>query len=165
MEVISPSMWRNAPAKYVFLWLVLLAGPGLAGYALTREPPQRYAVLAAGGLCLVLSGLSLLSWMIRCRSAKLVITDHDVTLYQGLFSRSSSEVRLIDVRNVTVEQSFMQRLFHVGRLGISSAGHSDVIIMVSGIPCPDEVAQRIERAADAATHLAAPVAEAKTAGE
>jgi uncharacterized membrane protein YdbT with pleckstrin-like domain len=46
---------------------------------------------------------------------------------------------LEDVRNIQVSQSFFQRIFGVGWVGISSSGQSGIEIGVDGIPDPEMV--------------------------
>ena len=49
-----------------------------------------------------------------------------------------------NVRNIQVRQSFLQRMFNVGWIGISSAGQSGVEIEVNGIPDPERVKEIID---------------------
>ena len=50
-----------------------------------------------------------------------------------------AEVYHTDVRNVQVSQSMLQRVFQVGKVGVATAGHGDVEIVVSGMPDPQKV--------------------------
>ena len=50
-----------------------------------------------------------------------------------------------DVRNVRVTQGFVDRLFSVGTIELSSAGQSDVEISVKGMPDPQGIAEIIRR--------------------
>lgn len=72
------------------------------------------------------------------------MTKDGVTLRKGVFSKSIVDVWHRDVRNVQLYQSFGQRLFGVGKLGISSASQGDIEIQVSGIPDPERVKQIID---------------------
>jgi uncharacterized membrane protein YdbT with pleckstrin-like domain len=49
-----------------------------------------------------------------------------------------------NVRNVQVGQNVFQRIFGVGKIGISSAGQSGVEIEVSGIRNPQKVSKLID---------------------
>ena len=49
-----------------------------------------------------------------------------------------------DVRTVNLSQSFLQRIFGVGKIGISSTGQSDVEISVSGQPDPENIKEAID---------------------
>jgi uncharacterized membrane protein YdbT with pleckstrin-like domain len=59
-------------------------------------------------------------------------------------SKSVTEVWHQDIRNVQLNQSFFQRIFDVGSIGISSAGQSGLEISVTGMPNPDQVKALID---------------------
>ncbi len=114
----SPSMFRNSPVRFI-LYLVL---------------------------CLVGIGLILfLFWWLDCKSTVLTVTDKTVTLRKGIFSKSTNEVRIDDIRNVQIDQSVMQRLLGTGTVGIASAGFEGIEIKVSGLPDPEEIKDIINR--------------------
>jgi len=46
---------------------------------------------------------------------------------------------------VQLDQTFFQRIFDVGKIGISSAGQADLEISVTGIPQPERVKDLIDR--------------------
>ncbi|MCB9598252.1 MAG: PH domain-containing protein [Sandaracinaceae bacterium] len=95
-------------------------------------------------LCLVIVGFVLyfIEWL-TCRGTRLLVTTRRTTLQRGILDRQTNEVRHADVRNVRVTQSFVQRMFSVGTLEISSAGQSDVEISVKGLPDPQGIAKLI----------------------
>lgn len=72
------------------------------------------------------------------------MTNQRVTLRKGILSKNINEVYHSDVRNVKVNQNLFQRMFKVGTIGISTAGQSDVEILVSGIPHPEKVKEIID---------------------
>lgn len=114
----SPSMFRNHP-----IWFVLCCV-----------------------LCLVAVGIPmLLVWYLEVKATRLTITNLRTTLHKGLLSRSITEVWHKDVRNVQLEQTFLQRVLGVGRIAVSSAGQSGIEIDVSGLSDPDEVKSLIDR--------------------
>ena len=115
--VDSPSMFRNHPIGFVISVL----------------------------LCLVVVGIPiLLVWYLRARSTELTITNLRTRLHRGWFSRSITEVWHRDVRNVQLDQTFGQRLFNTGRIGVSSAAQSGVEIDVSGMLAPDKIKDIID---------------------
>ena len=112
-----PSMFRNRPVEFAFTAL----------------------------LCLVVVGLIMMFvWWFKSKGTKLTVTNKRTRLRRGILSKSVTEVWHSDVRNVVLEQSFFQRVFGVGMIGISSAGQSGMEISVSGIPDPDRVKQLID---------------------
>lgn len=96
-------------------------------------------------LCLVGIGIViLLVWYIRCLGTTLTITNEQTTLRRGILSKFTNDVFHENVRNIIVRQTFFQRLFGVGYIGISSAGQSGIEIEVHGIPDPDRVKEIID---------------------
>ncbi len=113
-----PAMFRNHP--FYFMLCILL--------------------VAALGLGLVL----LLIWWIDVLGTKLTVTNEQSTLRKGLLSKHTNDVFHGNVRNIQVRQTFLQRLFNVGWIGISSAGQAGLEIEVNGMPDPEKVKQIID---------------------
>ena len=113
-----PSMFRNQPVWFVLNCILSLVGVGLVIF---------------------------LVWWLKCKGTQLTVTSERTRLRKGLLSKSVTEVWHQDVRNVQLDQTFFQRVFNVGRLGISSSGQSGLEISISGIPDPDQVKELIDR--------------------
>ena len=108
-----------------------------------RNRPVEFVVTAI--LCLVVVGLIMMFvWWLKCKGTTLTVTNKRTSLRRGILSKSINEVWHSDVRNVLLKQSFFQRIFGVGMIGVSSAGQSGMEISVSGIPDPDRVKQLID---------------------
>lgn len=114
----NPSMFRNRPVGFVLTCILSLVGVGLVIF---------------------------LIWWLRCKGTELTVTNDRSRLRKGILSKSITEVWHQDVRNVQLYQSFFQRIFGVGRIGISSAGQSTIEISVSGIPEPERVKSLIDQ--------------------
>ena len=112
-----PAMFQNHPFWFVISVLLCAAGVGLA---------------------------ILLIWWLGCKGTTLTVTDKRTILQRGLLSRYISEVLHRDVRNIQLSQTFFQRVFGVGSIGISSAAEEGTEIRVTGIPRPDEVRALID---------------------
>ena len=97
-------------------------------------------ILSLVGVGLVI----LLIWYIRCVGTTLTVTNEQTTLRRGILSKFTNDVFHENVRNIIVRQTFLQRIFGVGSVGISSAGQSGIEIEVNGIPDPDRVKQIID---------------------
>jgi len=112
-----PSMFRNQPVWFVITCI----------------------------LCLVVVGLFIFaSWYLKCKGTTLTVTNDRTTCPRGILSKSITEVWHQDIRNVQLDQTFFQRVFDVGKIGISSAGQSGLEINVSGIPQPERVKDLID---------------------
>lgn len=112
--VDHPSMFRNHPIWFsLCILLVPVVGVGL---------------------------IILFFWFLVCKATELTITDERTILRQGLFSKRTNEIRHSDVKNIQVTQSFLQRMFNVGRLAVSSAGQDTIEIEVNGVYDPQGIA-------------------------
>lgn len=124
----SPAMFRNRPIWFSILTLCLL------GFFIKDASPIGFFALFV-----------FIVWWIRCRGRSLIITDQRSTLRKGILSKATSEVWHENVRNVQMEQSLGQRIFGVGKLGISSAGQSGMEIEISGISNPEKAKKIIDQ--------------------
>jgi uncharacterized membrane protein YdbT with pleckstrin-like domain len=118
-----PAMFRAHPFSFVFSCLLILAfGLGI---------------------------LILLYWYILTRATRLTVTDHDITYERGILSKDRTSVALRQVRSVRVTQGFINRIFGVGTIEISSTG-DEPEFTVRDLPDPHEIrdairgAQRLE---------------------
>ncbi len=111
-------MFRNHPLGFVLTCLLSLVGVGLVVFGF---------------------------WWLKCKGTTLTVTSDRTRLRQGILSKSITEVWHRDVRNVQLDQTFFQRIFDVGSIGISSSGQSGLEIAVTGIPDPDGVKALIDR--------------------
>ncbi len=138
--VRHPAMFRNAPLPYLG-FLALILGGSIGGWlaAAVAMPVVAFfgAFAAAAGL------VGLLGWWIQTLFRTLTVTNRRTIYREGIISRRTNEVQHDDVRNIQVDQDFLQRVFRVGRIAISSSGQDDLEIDVRGIPDPEGVAQTI----------------------
>jgi uncharacterized membrane protein YdbT with pleckstrin-like domain len=114
----NPAMFRNKPVAFI-LSVILVA---------------------AAGVGLVILGI----WWLDTKAAMLTVTNKRTIQRKGLFSRKTTEVLHRDVRNIEISQSFSQRMFGVGSIGIASAGQADIEIQFAGIRDPDGVKALID---------------------
>lgn len=113
----SPAMFRNRPV--LFCLYVLLACAGLLHW-----------------VWFLIAGTLLFLWWFINKGSTLIVTNKRTTMRRGIFSKRISEIMHRDVRNVQIDQSFLQRIFGVGRVGISSAAQASVEIELTGLPHP-----------------------------
>lgn len=114
----NPTMFKNNPILFTLCFLLIPSGIGI---------------------------VALLVWWIKVTHTTLTIDDEKSVLREGVFSKSMSEVYHEDVRNTQISKSFLQRMFGVGNLRISSAGQGDMEISIPGIPKPAEAKRIISR--------------------
>lgn len=138
----NPSMFRNHPLWFVGNMLVIVLGLGLTIYLLITG--HNYGALTALAIGVGGGGIAYGCWWLQCKACKLTVTNDRTTLRRGLLAKNLTEVWHQDVRNVQLDQTFLQRIFDVGRVGISSAGQAEIEISVNGIPDPDRVKELID---------------------
>jgi uncharacterized membrane protein YdbT with pleckstrin-like domain len=136
---VRPSLWRAYPVRASLLILLtlasLIAGPILLPGLGWIVGPSVAAVLV----------LILFIWWLNVTIAHSVrITNKRTEERRGIFSRSTNEVLHDHVRNIQVDQSFVERIFGVGKVGISSSGQDGIEIEVRDLPNPDRVKEIID---------------------
>lgn len=75
----------------------------------------------------------------------LEVTEDEVHLERGVFSRSATEIRLRDIKSVEVFQTLMQRLLGVGRIRLATAGTEGWEIEAEGLLDPEGIRELIQR--------------------
>lgn len=73
------------------------------------------------------------------------LTNKRVSAKWGIIARHSSEVELVDIRNISSEQSVMERIFGIGTLEMASAGTDGAEVIFAGIPNHQQVKDTITR--------------------
>jgi len=130
-----PSWWTWWPQLAIGDLLILLAA------ALWWAGHGAYAPAAGAGAALfyaiVLAGR---------QGVLYTLTTERVIARSGLLSRRIDEVEIRDIRNIVLEQTFIQRLTRTGDVGIASAGGDGVEVRFDGIPDAAAVKERIRRA-------------------
>ncbi|KLU05253.1 putative transmembrane protein [Rhodopirellula islandica] len=157
---VHPVVFRARPiATLVFsvvgivaavLILMSVAGMSLAGYAL-----DEMAVIGPASIVVWLSAAALIVtagvigyWTLLSRFTTLTVTDDRTVYREGIVSRETSEVQHDDVRNIQLDQSFVQRLLNVGGIGISSSGQDDLEVVAKGLPHPKRIIDLIRENQD-----------------
>ncbi|QDS86331.1 Bacterial membrane flanked domain protein [Rosistilla ulvae] len=152
---VHPVVFRARPLASLILGALFLvslvvliaslAGASIAGYAFDENAmlgPASLVTWGCGIVLLVIAGV-VGFWMLVSRFTTLTVTD-DRTIYQeGIISRATSEVQHNDVRNIQLDQTFMQRLLNIGGVGISSSGQDDLEVVARGLPHPERIIRLI----------------------
>lgn len=135
-----PVMFRAHP--FYFAGIVVVLALGLYGVVHGLWAP--WALAMWGGLVLAaLASLALLIWWIGTLALTLTVTESRTILKKGIISRETSEVQHDDVRNIQLDQSMFERIFHVGDIGISSSGQDDLEIVARSLPSPEKIVELI----------------------
>jgi membrane protein YdbS with pleckstrin-like domain len=143
VRVVRPAMFRAHP--FLALLLLALVFGGVAGgiYGFAQPLPW------LGWAGLVFAGIGVIWWGIWWLAAHLwvrvTISNKRTIWHEGIIKRHSTEVLHDHVRSVDIRQTFLQRIFNVGYIGIDSAGQDGVEIQIRDIPAPYEIKKLIDR--------------------
>jgi membrane protein YdbS with pleckstrin-like domain len=126
---INPSF---KPILLVYSWTGLFALAGLALAPLTA------------GLSLALGAPIFYAFYFHLDRNKThyILTTHDLTVRTGILSKSSTHIPLSKVQDVTVRQSFLERIFNIGDIVVESAGAGGRIPQLN-VDNPEQVCRRI----------------------
>ncbi len=142
---VRPAMLKARPVLFGTLVLVLVSGLVGIVWGLIGEPAGAKTAAKIGGGIGAIVVLGVLGvWKIKTLSAALEITNKRTVLRRGLLSRATSEVVHDNIRNVQITQTFWQRLWGVGTLGLSSSGQDGIEIEIGDIPNPERVRKVID---------------------
>jgi len=157
---VHPVVFRARPIATLILGLVFLVAAvamimSLTGVAVAGYPLGETMTLGPASLLTWVCAITLLViaaivgyWMLLSQFTTLTVTD-DRTIYQeGIISRETSEVQHDDVRNIQLDQSFLQRLLKVGDIAISSSGQDDMEVVAKRLPNPARINELIRENQD-----------------
>lgn len=85
-------------------------------------------------LCVLIVPIPIAFWRwltLRCTS--YVLTSERLRITTGVFSRRSEELELYRVKDLTVEQPFLQRLFGLGRLILHTSDRTNPTVVLPAI--------------------------------
>lgn len=131
---VHPSFFWKAPVSFAIWTLFVLILVPLA-FVMHR---------GAGAILTFLVLTNVTAAWLRCVATTLTITTRRTILRHGILSKHTSEVSHTAIRQVILRQSFAQRLFSVGYLGLSSSAGSDVEIEIDGIRHPETLKSLID---------------------
>jgi hypothetical protein len=138
---LRPAMFRARPALFTLLMLIFLGG--VVGGIYFQSQSQQARAIACG--IAAIAGLVLLAvWRVAKLGTAMEVTTRRTIVYRGLLSKSSSEVMHTEISNFQIKQSFLNRIFHVGSIGISSSAQEGIEILVTDIPGPYRVRELID---------------------
>lgn len=80
---------------------------------------------------------------IRVKSHTYELTEQRLRERSGVFSRHISELELYRVRDISIEQPFLQRLFGCGRIVLGTSDRSAPLMVLEAIPDPLAVANQL----------------------
>lgn len=142
VRTLRPCMVRARPLSFTGVALVMIAGLIGVVMGLTGENQTWLAIL--GGLIALLGFGVLFVWWLKTMSASLEVTNKRTILKRGILARSTSEVVHDNIRNIQIDQTFWQRVWGVGSIGISSSGQDGIEIQLGDLKNPNDIRKTID---------------------
>ncbi len=142
VRLVRPAMFRARPI--VFSGVVLAGVLGLAGTIYFGAVDSRPWAMWLGVAAVLAAIVAMVVWKVLTLAAGLEITTKRTIERKGLFSRATSEVLHDNIRNIQVDQTFVQRVFNVGSIGISSSGQDGIEVHMDAVPKPKELQRTID---------------------
>jgi membrane protein YdbS with pleckstrin-like domain len=121
----KPTLWRHAGS---IIWSIVIS---------------LLLALFTFGIGLLILPIWWFGIYMERKKRKYIVTNKRVKVEFGLFSKSSNEVRIKDIRNVNVVKKGIGGMFGIGSLEFSSAGGSGVEVTFSAISNADEVKKMV----------------------
>ena len=118
--------------------VVLVAHPKMF-----RGHPLLFIILVGLVFCWGLGAVILFFWWLDCHFTVYQITNKRIERKEGIIARHINEVRHCDIRNIQVYQGILQRICQAGKIGISTAGQSDIEVILQCVKHPHKVADKI----------------------
>ena len=87
----------------------------------------------------------LLYWYIKTRATALTVTNQELMYERGILSKDRTSVSLKHVRSVNIAQGFINRIFGVGTIQISTAG-DEPEFTIADMPDPYVIQETITKA-------------------
>ena len=112
-------------------WIILL----LLLNKLTKLPTK--ALVAIGGLFLLLTIVSLLIAYLKYKNFQFKITKDQFYLKTGIFNKSQTILPFEKIQNVKLKQNFIQQFIKVYELTIETAGSTDTEISIKALSFKD----------------------------
>lgn len=95
-------------------------------------------ILAVVTIPLLIGIIILIGMWLRSIGERIAISEHAMLVEKGILNKNSTEVSLTSVRTVRIDQTFLDRIFNVGRIDVYTAGDSPEAT-ISGISEPNRV--------------------------
>ena len=134
--IVKPALFRGKPLAFLGI-MTLLVG-GVVGASVFGSQGNNAAAIACG-VAAFAGVVVLLWWVLLKRTTHLRITTKRTVETAGLFSKATSEILHKDIRNFTVTQTFWERIWRVGKIGIDSAADDTQEIVMLDVPDPTKV--------------------------
>lgn len=135
---------QTSPAQIVNFTHFLISGLLAAGIVVLS------IVLANLGLLVLLIVPAVYAWWkwMVVKSTKLTITDQRLIVSQGVFHKVTNETELYRVRDTSIEEPFLYRLFGVGNIVVYSTDEAEGKLLFNAFQKPHWIKDQIRNYAE-----------------
>jgi uncharacterized membrane protein YdbT with pleckstrin-like domain len=92
--------------------------------------------------------ISLWKWLqVRCRVYE--VTTERIKVTQGVFTKRTDELELYRVRDTTMVQPFIHRLFKKGNVVLKTTDATTPTMTIEAVPCSEEMREKLRQAIEA----------------
>lgn len=141
--LVRPSIWRAFPVRSLGMVALPILVFGVMKFAIGMEwGPSGWGFLVGALIAWVPLAVW---WLVATMGVMLKVTNKRTIERRGLLTRATSEVMHDHVRNIQIDQSFVNRIMRVGHVGISSSGQDGIEIQMRNIPSPDRMKSIIDK--------------------
>ncbi len=147
-DVPEEELWNGAYSPKAMLgWhllvcLLIVVGSVAVYYA--GGGTTSFLAVALGGI-LVLVYLALYSQYKRA-SVHYRLTTHRLVLQRGILSRIDDRILLVDIDDITVQQSLINRMLQLGTITLNTKDETSPVLVMPGIETPHQVGDLIDEA-------------------
>lgn len=129
---------KSKPFSFLLLILIIIGG-FVASFYFKSEKVILLIILAI----IVISVMTLIIWLFKNKSHKLMANENEILFEVGLLSKSRAEVETSSVRTVKINQSFIERIFGTGTIEVYTSGDSPEIV-AKAMPNPHKFRELIK---------------------
>ena len=77
---------------------------------------------------------------------RYVVTSRRLVILQGIISRKKEQIQLLQIRDISVKQSTLQRILGIGRVEVFSTDKSVEDLVIEDIPRPEKFSETLSHA-------------------
>lgn len=140
--------WRWVLTKYA-KWFGLALAPPLLLLVLRHfaEIELAWAGKTFVFWTLPLAAVTLLVGTVMRFEARYTLTSHNIVTRYGILRRGQKKASLLKIQETVLDQSIIERLLRIGKIGIDTAGTNKTEFWLLGLPQPVEIDNAIRAAA------------------
>ena len=145
-DVPEEELWNGAYSPKAmtgaFILAALLTILGMIGASFAG--PAGWVAVVIGAL--ILFGYLGLLMLYKRMSVHYRLTTHRLVLQRGILSRTDDRILLVDIDDITVQQSLINRMFQLGTITLNTKDETSPVLVMPGIENPHQVGDLIDEA-------------------